>query len=310
MSRTVYRISIALMAWFLCVSTASAASDRDESRDGEDRWVPSIALVFGFLTQQQEGNVSSACLTPSQLCSAPQPPADNRKYETGLEAGGNIELLAPAFPLPLRPRFFVSGEITSVSAQNRNVAQVGDPSGLRSPDAPQYPEEAILGQGAKTSTDLENRLYGARAGFSFPLEIADWQLSIKPAAGYIHQKINFGGAVYKAYRPTDIGPTREVQLVGSDSSEVNAVGPSLEVEIEATRIRSIAASVYINGGAYRVLTDRSISFSTTAKDSLGLFTYQGNWESKLDPWIYRAAVGLRVKWLGVPSGWLGQGEAD
>jgi hypothetical protein len=307
MSRTVYRISIALLASFLCVSAASAA-EKSKGRDGEDRWVPSIALVFGFMTQQQTGTVESYDVAdPSNDNLDPQPPADNRKYENGLIVGGNLEILSPALPIPLRPRFFVNGEIVSVSAQLRDIAQNGDPTGLKEPPAPQFPENAILGQGSSTSTDLQNRLYGARVGLSFPVEIADWQLSIKPSAGYIHQKIKFYGAVYKAYRETDFGPTQAVTLTGTDSSDVNAVGPSLEIELEAARVKSIAASVYINGGAYRVLTDRTISWSTTEPDSLGLQTYRANWTSDLDPWIYRAAVGLRVKWLGLPSGWLGQG---
>ncbi len=310
MSRTVYRVSIVLhAAWILAASPAPAAAQSAAGGDHEDRWIPSLALVLGFTTQKQNGSVSS-----SQLIGASPGPvlrsfADNVRYSNSPEVGGSLELLTPTLPLPLRPRLFVAGEILNVSAQRRNLAVEGDPTGLAEPEGiTVFPPESILGQGSTTLADLDTALYGASIGFSIPLQIGDWQLSIKPSARYIHRRATFTGKVFHAFRPVDTGPTRAVQLRGNDSLDVHAIGPALEIEIDTVRISSLAASVYVSGGGYRMLSDRTISFSNTALDSLGQSTYRAIWKADLDEWIYRADVGLRVKWLGLPSGWLGGGK--
>ena len=304
MSRTVLLILVAFhAAWLFAASPAEAA---DRSRDGDDRWVPALALVLGFSTLDEQGAVSSADLggpTP------PRPFNDNHKFVTALEVGGSLELATPVLPIPLRPRFFIAGEIVNVSAQQRKIAAEGDPGRLIPPvNTIQFPEDAILGQGSATLGDYDTALYGASVGLSFPFEIGDWKLSVRPSARYLHRRATFQGLVTRAFRVIDAGPTSELVLRGKDSVDIHAIGPALEFEIEAARVDSIAASVYFGGGAYRLLNDRSISFSTTGQDSLGQSTYSANWTAELDRWMYRAGLGIRVKWLGLPPGWFGSGS--
>jgi len=288
------------------MTVPAAAAEKSTERDGDDRWIPAIAVVVGFSTQEQQGTVSSIDL--NDPLSPPRPANSNDAYTNALEIGGNLELLTPVLEIPLRPRFFIGGEIVNVSHQRRRIAAEGDPSGLKPPSNALYPENAILGQGSSTVTDLDNVLYGASIGLSIPLDIGDWKLSIKPSARYLHREITFEGRVMRAYRPFDFGPTSELVLIDHDSKGVDAVGPGLEIEIEAARVKSLVASFYFGGGAYRVLGDRSIAFSQTRQDSLGQSTYRANWTADLDQWIYRAGLGLRVKWLGLPSGWFGGGN--
>jgi len=161
-----------------------------------------------------------------------------------------------------------------------------------------------------TTSDADTVLYGASVGVSIPFEIGDWRISIKPSARYLKQKINFTGIVLDAEREVFPGlpPTITVQLYGDDSLDVHAVGPGLEIEVDAARVGSLSASVFISGGAYNVLSDRSVSFSNTVQDNQGEGVYRGFWTAKIDPWIYRANAGFRVKWLGFSSGWLGRGD--
>jgi len=306
MTRSVYRISLALLAAWSLTSSPTSAQDLSARREGENRWIPSLALVLGFSTQDIDGHISSRDLGGGE---APRAPTEDHKYANALEAGGSLELLTPTLPLPLSPRFFASGEIISVSAQKRWIAREGDPGKLMGIGG-SVPELAIRGQGSSMRADPDNVLYGASLGISIPARVGDWQLWIKPSARYLRRKIYFDGNLSRAFKPVNPGPTRRLWLEGRGTLDVDAVGPGLEIEIDATRIKSIAASIYINGGAYRVLSDDSIKFSGTGFDSAGSSEYEATWRADINEWMYRADVGFRLKWLGLAPGWLGRGARD
>lgn len=315
MSRIVYRTSIVLCAlWFLAAGPAVAADPSSDARDDFDRWIPSLALSIGFMTQDHEGTVN-----PTQIINGVNFPFPGREFAEGennfttTQVGGSVELQTPQL-LSYRwsPRIFIGGEILNVSAQSRPLAREGNPSTLGDDggDA-DFPSDAILGQGSSTSSDADTVLYGASLGISIPVQIGDWRISIKPSARYLNQELLFQGVVLNAERSGLLGnrpPTNTIEIRGNDSLDVHAVGPGLEIEIDAARVGSIAASVFISGGAYNVLSDRKVAFSQRARDSLDTRTFQGDWTAEIDPWIYRANLGFRVKWLGFSSGWLGRGD--
>jgi hypothetical protein len=292
--------------WILIASQLSAgaeSSDRDR-----DQWTPSIGLTLGFTTQRQNGTVSSEQLGVS----GPFRPSDaDKKFLNSLHVGGTFELKTPRVaPFRWSPRLFIEGEVHNVSSQRRSIAKEGDAFTPLDEPSGSVPEDAILGQGSTTTADADNIQYGASLGFSFPLEVADWQISIKPSARYIKQKFYYNGIISDAARNGVLpgpAPSNVVALFGDDSLDVHAVGPGLEIEIEAARVKSLGASVFISGGAYRVLSGRNVSFSTTGRDSEDLNDYRGNWAADINPWIYRANVGMRIKWLGFAPGWLGGG---
>ncbi len=297
--------------WILIVSQVPAGA---ESTD-RDQWTPSIGLTLGFTTQRHNGTVDSA-LCGFVVCDPVQnplrPSAANKKFLNSLHVGGTFELKTPRLaPVRWSPRLFIEGEVHNVSSQRRSIAKEGDAfTPLIEPTTGNFPDAAILGQGSTMTSDADNIEYGASLGFAFPLKVGDWQLSIKPSARYIKQKFDYTGLISNGDRAGDIPappPTTIVALRGSDSLDVHAVGPALEIEIEAGRVKSMGASVFISGGAYRVLSGRNVSFSTRAPDDQNLRTYQGNWAAQVNPWIYRANVGMRIKWLGFAPGWLGGG---
>jgi hypothetical protein len=220
-----------------------------------------------------------------------------------LEVGGSVELMTPALFGSGGPRVFISAEILHASVQKKSIAREGGPTGLAAPeDRPQFTDEAILGQGQATLSDSDNIQYGVSLGISVPMEIADWQISVKPSIRYLHRKLEFSGVVLDAFRPFPGAPgqvTREVELFAQKDRDLDALGPGLEIEIHIGRIKSLASSIYVSGGAYRVMSDRKVSFSVVGGDSVGSqFSYRGLFNANIDRWLYRANVGFRVSWLG------------
>ena len=293
-------LALALVLSSIIASSSSAANE-SEGRQGSDQWVPSLSFSLGFTTQSQDGASSSRSVGPGPV---PRPPAEGSQYMTSPQFSGTLEIMSPSVPLPLSPRFFVSGEIASVSSQTRRLALEGDPTGLKEPDAAQFPEEAIGGQGSFVESDVQNVLYGASVGISIPFDVAGWELSVRPSARYLHRRVRFNGAVLDAIRPNINGPTRAIELRASDSLDVDAVGPALEIELNSFRFGSFGTSVFLSGGAYRVLSDRSIEFRAVGPDSLNQGIFEASFSADLDPWIYRADAGVRIRWIGAPSGWL------
>lgn len=313
MSRTVYLISIILPAlWVMATGSAKGADNDSGPPDQNDRWVPSIGLSLGFSTQIHDGSVSSP--TPSSV----DPLRDfdqNRKSLTGIHVGGSFELQTPSLPIPfVHPRIFIGGEVVHVSSQRRSIAKEGRPfTMISTPDQDAFPTQAITGVGSETTSDLDTRQFGATLGLSFPVKIGDWNISIKPSARYLKQRFRFRGLVTDGARLSisdDTSPIRIVILQGKAEQDSHAIGPALEFEIEAGGVRSLAASVFISGGAYYVLSDRTVEFSTTGRDNLDTIDVTANWNARVEPWIYRANIGFRIRWLGMPGGWLGGALGD
>jgi hypothetical protein len=317
MSRTVYRISIVFhVLWLLVASTASATDPKPDDRDDFDRWIPSLALTVGFTTHEAQGTVESTEFIPAFGTIFPvelRASNDSQQHMTTTDVGGTIELQTPQIlPYKWSPRLFIGGEILHVSSQKRPIARERNPSEIGDGGGSDpFPEDAILGQGSLTEADLKNVMYGATAGISIPIQIGDWRVSIKPSARYVKRKYEFNGVVLNASRSGFLSnqpPTSTVELYGRSSLDVHAVGPGLEIEIDAVRIGSLAGSVFVSGGAYKVLSDRTTKFSGEARNSLDTRDNTATWTAEIDPWFYRANAGFRVKWLGFSGGWLGQGN--
>jgi hypothetical protein len=267
-----------------------------------DRWSPSLSVTLALTIQDVEGFVESFdALSGVQL----RPTSEGDKVMLSPQGGGTLEIMSPTLPIPLGPRIFFDGEVWTVSNQRRRAAREGDPSGLEEPEGRSFTAGAILGQGSTTTIDLENVAYGAGIGIAFPVQIGDYKLLIKPAARYLRRSYKNQGAVLHAFRIIATGPTREVNLRGREDFAVDAIGPSLEIEVEALGVGTLRSSVFANVAAFRILGNHNVAFSTTAQDSLGAETFTANWIADVNPWIYRAGVGMRLRWSGLPAGWLG-----
>ena len=293
------------------LATSGVAAEPDAaSRAGEDRWVPALALTSGFTIQDQKASVSSLDVTNGVPL---RNPAKGDDVAVSPYVGGNVQLMTPAITaIPGHLRVFATGEILPTFAASRNIANEGNPSEFEFPSDPgQIPELAIKGQGSVTTAEIQTLAFGAAIGIAFPFEVRGYQLRLKPSAGWIRYEVAVEGAVLHAIcagggtlcRTDAIPPgfARLIELRGSDSQWFNGIGPGLEIEMDVHRSGSFGVSLFLDGHAYRVLGDRSVEFSDSATftDPLGgPDTYVANWSFEVDPWIYRAGLGVRFHWLG------------
>jgi hypothetical protein len=232
-------------------------------------------------------------------------------------------------------RFFVSGEMVANFATSRNIASEGDPSGVKPPDLKnslnEFPAKAFLGVGSRTTSQLQTLSWGADVGLVFPFRFQGRELRFKPSFGWVRFGMDVDGLVLAAVKD-DLLPGTEVELVpgvftpcqssqcyGSNAREVNlaaedslmlnAIGPGVELEMDAGRFGSIGASVYLGAHFYRVLGDRDVNLSADSgfiglapplgvPDGVRPDSYAADWKFKMDPWLYRVGLGIRFHWLG------------
>jgi len=246
--------------------------------------------------------------------------------------------MAPALSIPTRPRLFVSGEFLPTFASDRDVTLEGDPSCVRGPDPGvgcardekpgsrkiPFGATSANGQGTTTSAQIDTLVFGANLGVAFPLQFGKRQLRIKPSVGWINYKVEAEGLVVDAFcNPPDQctnatnelshGYLRERILTASGSQRFNGIGPGLDVEMDVDQFGSIGVSLFMGGRAYAIVDDRTISFGTEEHfperlrdpaDPLypGIVfnpeTDVARFEVEVDPWFFRAHVGIRFQWLG------------
>jgi len=200
-----------------------------------------------------------------------------------------------------------------------------------------FQEEDAIGVGSRTSARVDTLVYGASLGVAFPARIGKRQLRIKPSVGWINYKVETEALVVDAAcNPTDrclnvpdrldplkvqdYGYLRERTLTANGSQRFNGIGPGLDVEMDTGRFGPIGSSLFLGARAYRILDNRTISFGTEERfpeqrsappnppsNPLGdppdrtVFEPEadiGRFEVKVDPWIFRAHLGIRFYWLG------------
>ena len=252
--------------------------------------------------------------------------------------GASLEVMTPAIPIPTRPRPFLSGEILPTFGSDREVAVKGDPGCIKSErpedpcasaipiDAPlnhTFAEDSANGQGSTTTTLVDTLVFGANLGVAFPAQLGKRQLRIKPSVGWINYEVGAEGLVVDAECGPDpmnasstactpVQPTtgavipgflRETTLTANDSRRFNGIGPGLDIEMDVGRYGPLGVSLFLGGRAYRVLGDRKIAFSAseTFNDQLGMDRAVADFEAEVDPWMYRANLGIRFLWLGSPE---------
>jgi len=302
---------------------------------GEDRWVPSLVLTAGATIQQQEGAVTSLFYDAlsDELGPLRDPPSANGDdVAVSPFVGVALELMTPALPIPTRPRFFVSAEILPTFAASRELAIEGDPQEcvrnfkvnapcVKDEDEPLVPgnaveQEKLRGDGSRTTATVDTLVFGANMGVSFPLQFRERQIRIKPSVAWISYKVDATGRVVAGQcEPvtscTDLsspfigvipGDLREIILTGSASQRFNGVGPGLDIELDVGAFGPIGAALFLGARAYAIMGDRTISFSsgeTTYDDAIGTGDEaEAFFDVEVDPWMYRAHVGIRFQWLG------------
>lgn len=277
----------------------------------------------------EEGSPDPVPLRPAD---SPNP-LDGDDIAVSPFVGGSLELMTPALPIPMRPRVFLSGEILPTFAPSRDVALEHDPSDcVRGPEVGQvcakdedgsrrngFGEDAAVGVGTRTSAEIGTLVYGAILGVAFPVQLGMRQLRIKPSVGWISYEVDATGIVVDATcdpanRCTDVTPIlgqpplpgflREVRLAASSSQRFHGIGPGVDVEMDTGRFGPLGVSLFLGGLAYRVLGDRTIAFGATESypaSPNGLLVPADGvaaFEVEVEPWMFRAHLGIRFNWLG------------
>jgi len=190
-----------------------------------------------------------------------------------------------------------------------------------------FGEDDANGMGTRTSARVDTLVFGASLGVAFPVRVGKRQLRIKPSVGWIHYKIEAEALVVDAacnpvdrctdvsgtelnpkpppfFIPTvDTGFLRETILTASGSQRFNGIGPGLDVEMDTGRFGPLGVSLFMGGRAYAIVGDRTISFGadesfTDQISDPGTDVAFGRFKVKVDPWMFRAHLGIRFYWLG------------
>jgi hypothetical protein len=291
-------------------------------QDGQDRWVPSLAIVTGMTIQGWSGSVESqicrGCPIPDPAMGEEplRPAATGDDNDVTPFLGANIELMTPTLPIPTSPRIFVGGEAMAAFGFERIVAGEGDPSELSSPlpnpDATTpYSQNVVLGQGSQTLAQLRGGMYGAYMGIAFPFEIYGRPLRAKPSVGWTRYRVEAQGLVVSAECAPRLTSTqcntnrpdgflREIRLEGSDSRTFDGVGPGIDIEMDTGRLGQLGTSIFLGARFFRILGDRNIDFGAAElyDDVLGTDTTGAVFHYEMDEWMYRINLGFRVHWLG------------
>jgi hypothetical protein len=314
----------------LLLPTPSPAAEGAEVvlQQGEDQWVPSFAIVSGITIQSDKGSADSVLFEDGSSTSIPlRGLVDGSDVGVQPFVGGSLEVMSPALSLPLRPRFFFNGEILPTFGNEHAVAVEGSPDCIRGPlvgapcvmDVTEVPEatfeeEGANGEGTRVTALVDTLVFGANLGFAFPAKLGKRQLRIRPSIGWINYNVKSEGFVSDAdcnpssnCVPSQVpgGPLvpgflRETTLKASDTQNFNGIGPGLEVEVDVGRYGPLGVSLLAGARAYAVLGDRSIQYSASQAfdDEIGNDVATATFEAEVNPWIYRANVGIRFQWLG------------
>ena len=247
--------------------------------------------------------------------------------------GASIEVMTPGLKWGGNAvRLFMHGDVLPGFPFDRSIAKVGAPGPFDYPknDPPPlgdgrpwltYTEDQVLGRGGVMRAELDSVVFGAGMGVVFGFKSGGRRWSIKPSIEWTHFEVSFSGQFdevrleYETLdpnlpgnvqncRPYNLTNCRTQVLDSVRMSEgvkrsYNGIGPGIEFELEAARSGDFLFSIFVGGSAHRILEKRKVQLSASQPSSVEPQDdpYTATWSATLDPWFYRAGVGLRVRWL-------------
>jgi hypothetical protein len=239
--------------------------------------------------------------------------------------GANFQLMTPAIKLiPGRPRLFVVGEIQLTFPPTLGIALEGDPSNVRLPETIARLQDTsaflLQGVGSKTSSEIQTLGWGAGVGVAFPFRFRGRRLWVKPSAAWTRYTIDVEGLVVAGLKDDPLpGTFCAIGQTCAEPRDPLAGGPVSDWPSWGSQVREIRLS-----GSSSKTGDRKIAFSdrndtlpaldpvivpadpgpppTSAipgnPNGLPADAYSASWSFEVDPWLFRAGVGVRFHWLG------------
>jgi hypothetical protein len=271
----------------LLVSGVADASEEARSRDETSRWIPSIGFFSGIVAQDGTGKVSTSGGGGNLL----RPSAKGDDTLVTPMVGGEIELMTPGLAsLPGRPRLFVRAGVSASFAADKDLAKEGNPGPLSDPGVIPPQADAFPGQGSATNVEVQSPFVSAGAGVAFSFDIGERRVRLKSSVEYLRQEIEVTGI---SNRVLIFGVPLFVEFEGRKTGTFHALGPGLEVEVDAMRTGSLMTSVFLSTRIYHFLGNRDIELTDRITTPIGGIA---RWKYEQDPWAYRAHVGFRIRW--------------
>jgi hypothetical protein len=226
--------------------------------------------------------------------------------------GASLELMTPSpFDGWLRPRLFVHGDGAAAFSFERNVAGVEGPDEFGLPvgivprndppfqDVDPVEELSIVGQGSRSRIQVRRLVWSAGGGIAFSFDVLGRRLRVKPSLEYLRQELDLIGVVHRAVKLQqtevnihDLRDFRLLSLTHEEKQSYDAIGPGLELELDAARLGPFVSSVYLMGRGYHLFGDLETTFSETNE-----FDETATWTFRPDRWAWRGGVGFRFRWL-------------
>lgn len=315
----------------LIVPVVASGADRG---DEDDRWVPSLSVSLGFLTQQASGaaisgnvlgppltttdELGTGCkVTNSQgqmsrnggLCpdSEPELVPDTSSSDTSVAplVGGAFELMTPRpFRSPWAPRFFAHADLSAVFASERNLAGERSPGRLRPPDLntrqqDAIPEISVLGQGSRAKSQVRRVAVSAGAGLAFTLRLFERTLRLKPSFEYLRQEVELTGELSRAVKQQTpaqgFGTLDDFRKLRLRASDVETQhGVGAGLEIEADTSRLGPFVLSVFAQARGYYFLGDLDYTLSDTNEFGETV---TWRYDFDPWAWRGGAGLRFRWL-------------
>jgi hypothetical protein len=311
-SRTTHWLRGAVAGVVCAIGHSGLASA--EPVDELDRWVPALGIFSGVIGQNSGADISTGIQVGTTV--PLRPPADDRDILWSPFVGGDLELMTPGWhALPGSPRLFVRGGLDATFGFNRDIAKEGSPDDLEFPalgpaDPPfNLQERQVPGQGSSLSARVTSPAIRAGGGLALTFELGERRVRLKTSVEYLRTEIDLDGKARDATRflPGGPGPPvmptvfRFVTIDEQSEFTVDGLGGGLELEADAGRAGPMLLSLYVGGQAYRVLGDTKTSFTGSFTDVFSTETAQFDFE--VDPWHYRAGVGLRFRFVPEDGEW-------
>ena len=296
------RSAILLLLTLLCMAPAVRAAESES--DG--RWLPSFAATLALAGHNTSSSVASS------LRPVPPPPPNGGVTTAGFgetflreqtllypSVSGSFEIMSPVLiDMVGRPRIFAHADLIPILSPELKLASEGAADTFEVPENPSAPEEAIGGQGSRTSWDPATVSYGAGLGVSMSFEIWGLQVAVKPSAEWYQFQGTFRGFVSRALkRQGQLTIDRLVQIRAVERRTLNAVGGGLEAEVEIWRTNQFQTLMFAQARGYSIVGDRSIESSVFLPASPN--PDRARFRFKTSPYLYNFGFGFRLRWLGM-----------
>lgn len=284
-------------------------------RKGElRRWVPSVAFFGGVQEQEAEGTITSGPLMGPRCFRQPpnrcvidedhiRPGSDGDDDIRAVRLGLSAELMTPRLSRGLgKPRLFLHVDPMYSIGFDRTIAGEGNPGSMDEPDLPpgvSTSDEALWsGQGSRILAEVEPFVLGVGIGVAVTMKLFDKRIRIKPSFEYLAERLKVTGKVNRVVQvvqdpvPGRDGDFRQIALQDEYEKTYHAIGPALEIEVDADRFGPFVVTPFVSGRAYRFFGNLDVDLSDSNE-----YDETADWAFTRDRWEWDMRVGLRLRWL-------------